>query len=46
VHDFSSHAADALRYLVTGTSGGVQPALFRNLEPIDYTRNMQGMAVR
>lgn len=41
VHDFSSHAADAMRYLVTGTSGGVQPGLFRNAEPIDYTKNSQ-----
>lgn len=36
VHDFTSHAADAMRYLITGTSGG-QPDLFAKFGPVDYS---------
>jgi phage terminase large subunit len=36
VHDWTSHAADAMRYLVTGTSGG-QRDLFTRFAPIDYS---------
>lgn len=36
VHDWTSHAADALRYLITGTQGGQQPGLFQRAAPIDY----------
>ena len=35
VHDMHSHAADAMRYLITATNGG-QRNLFADLAPIDY----------
>lgn len=37
LHDWTSHAADSFRYLITATSGG-QPDLFRKLAPIDYSQ--------
>lgn len=36
VHDFTSHAADAMRYLITTTSGG-QLDLLSKHAPIDYS---------
>jgi phage terminase large subunit len=37
VHDWTSHAADAFRYLIVTTSGGRQRSL--DLAPIDYTNS-------
>ena len=37
VHDYTSHAADAMRYLITGTAGGQRSLFETNMPEIDYS---------